>query len=81
MPPSTRKVASKETLEESIKEGVEVTNPTIPIHADTLCFIAKYIKVTWDSIKDTFMKKRFVKDLKDMQTYINIKRSRIHKIA
>lgn len=35
MPPTTHEVASKEALEATIKEEVEVTKPTIPIYKNT----------------------------------------------
>jgi len=81
MPPATCKVASKEDLESSTEEAVEVTNPTIPIYADTQCFIDKSTEVTWSGIKDTFMQKRFLENLEELEFYINIKLSRMHKIT
>lgn len=75
MPPSTHKVASKETSEASIEEVVEVTKPTFPIFENTHCFIDKTTEVTLGSIKYTFMQKRFVENLEDVQEYINIKKS------
>ena len=80
-PPATRDVASKEALEASTEGSIEVTRPTIPIYANTQCFIYKSIEVTWNDIKDTFMQKQFAKNLEDLEVYINIKRSRAHRIA
>ena len=50
-----RKVASKEILEASTEEEVEVTKPTIPIYVGTQCFIATSTDATRSGIKYTFM--------------------------
>jgi len=62
-------------------EAVEVTKPTIPVYVDTKCFIDESTKVTWNGIKDTFMQKQFVENLKDLEAYINIRSFRMHRIT
>jgi len=81
MPPTTHKVVSKESSRARTEEVVEVIKITISIYADTQCFIDKSIEVTWNAIKDTFLHKSFVENFKDLQAYINIKQSRMHKIV
>jgi len=76
-----RKVASKELSKASTDEPIEVTNPNIPIYANTQCFIDKTTEVTWSKICNTFMQENFVEGLEDVYVYINIKKSRMHRIT
>lgn len=75
-----QKVASRELLEENTNEPIKIAKPSIPIYANTHCFVDKTIEVTWSNIYNTFMKEKFPEDLEDVHAYINIKRSKIHKI-
>ena len=79
MPPC--KVTSKELSEASTDETSKVTRPNVSIYADTQCFIDKGTQVNWRKINNTFMQDRFPGDVEYLHGYINIKKSKMHRIT
>jgi len=75
------KVTSKELSKARADECLEVTRPTIPIYTHIQCFIDKKTKVTWSIIYNTLMQENFPWDLEYLHAYINIKKSRMHKVT
>jgi len=75
------KIASKEISQEIISMIIEFAKYSVHVNVDTQCFIDNAIKITWNNIYNTFMHENFPMALEDVHAYINIKKSKIHRIA
>lgn len=56
-------------------------NEQPPIFTDMACNINKTTKLSWYDIYEEFTKRDIPETYENFQVYINVKRSRLHKIA
>lgn len=81
MPPVIRKGLTREATENSIEGFVDIPKTKAPILSYTRCFIENSTTLTWQMIFKDFIKKEFLEDLENKEVYINVKLSKLYRLA
>lgn len=77
----TRKGPTKETIESSVEEVVDIPRCEVSILKDMACFINKSISISWPAIFKEYIRKEILENEEDRNVYINIKISRFYKFG
>lgn len=71
--------AAQGTLRSGAWEAnLEEETPTV---GDTACNISKNTRISWYTVYKEFSKKYILETQEDFQVYINVKKSKLHKVA